>query len=74
MKDIKGIFVFDKEGRFKNEIGRRGNGPGEYFYIDNFYLDRKISLFVSFLMQRSKYCNMIMMEIMFLLFTLMKMI
>ena len=39
-----GIFVFDKEGRFKNEIGRRGNGPGEYFYIDNFYLDRKNKL------------------------------
>ena len=44
VKDIKGIFVFDKEGRFKNEIGRRGNGPGEYFYIDNFYLDRKNKL------------------------------
>lgn len=33
-----------KKDSFKNEIGRRGNGPGEYFYIDNFYLDRKNKL------------------------------
>lgn len=41
VEDAKGLFVFGKGGRFLNEIGHKGNAPGEYLYMDNFYLDRK---------------------------------
>ena len=41
VEDTKGLFVFGKDGRFLNEIGHKGNAPGEYLYMDNFYLDRK---------------------------------
>ena len=41
VEDAKGLFVFGKDGRFLNEIGHKGNAPGEYLYMDNFYLDRK---------------------------------
>ncbi|MDH6312232.1 thioredoxin-related protein [Parabacteroides sp. PFB2-10] len=35
-----GLFVFDSLGVFKNTIGRKGNGPGEYIHIYSFYIDR----------------------------------
>lgn len=41
VKDAKGLYVFDESGRFVSEIGRKGQGPGEYFYINSFYLDRE---------------------------------
>lgn len=40
VKDSRGLFVFDEEGYFINEISHRGIGPDEYVYSDNFYLDR----------------------------------
>ncbi|MBV4087844.1 6-bladed beta-propeller [Bacteroides thetaiotaomicron] len=40
VKDSRGLFVFDEEGHFINEISHRGIGPDEYVYSDNFYLDR----------------------------------
>ena len=40
VKDSRGLFVFDEEGYFINEISNRGIGPDEYVYSDNFYLDR----------------------------------
>ena len=46
--DAKGLFVFDKEGRFIRKIGRMGGGPGEYTAIYDFTIDtdnNKIILF-----------------------------
>ena len=40
VKDSRGLFVFDEEGYFINEISHRGIGPDEYVYSDHFYLDR----------------------------------
>lgn len=38
--DSKRLLAFDHLGNFKNEIGRLGTAPGEYSYIDCFYIDR----------------------------------
>ena len=46
VKDSRGLFVFDEEGYFINEISHRGIGPDEYVYSDNFYLDRDNKLYV----------------------------
>jgi hypothetical protein len=35
------IFHFSGNGRFLNTIGKRGNGPGEYNAITNFFVDRE---------------------------------
>ena len=35
----KSLFVFNKDGRFIRKIGRMGQGPGEYFVLDDFTLD-----------------------------------
>ncbi len=35
VKDSRGLFVFDEEGHFINEISHRGIGPDEYVYSDN---------------------------------------
>lgn len=40
VQDGKGLYAFDGTGRFLNEIGRRGNGPEEYLYMDCYALDR----------------------------------
>lgn len=40
VQDNKGLFAFDDRGRFVCEIGHRGQGPGEYYNLDCFYLDR----------------------------------
>ena len=39
VQDTKGLFAFDAHGRFVSEIGHRGQGPGEYYNLDCFYLD-----------------------------------
>jgi hypothetical protein len=44
----KALLVFDREGKYLMTIGSRGNGPGEYYTIDDFYIDeekRQISIF-----------------------------
>jgi len=38
------LLVFDRSGKFKNKIGKIGNGPGEYRYSNNFAIDRKSRL------------------------------
>ena len=40
VKDRNGLYVFDENGHYLNMIGRKGNGPGEYVFMDNFFLDR----------------------------------
>jgi hypothetical protein len=38
------LFVFSSEGKFINEVGRVGKGPGEYTFISNITLDEKEEL------------------------------
>ena len=33
------IYRFDKSGQFVNPIGQRGNGPGDYVDINDYYID-----------------------------------
>jgi hypothetical protein len=40
----KGIFVFNKTGKFMRRIGRVGQGPGEYVQSSDFTIDRKNKL------------------------------
>ena len=49
VQDTKGLFAFDAHGRFVSEIGYRGQGPGEYYNLDCFYLDsgRQLACIVS---------------------------
>ncbi|MDR2036577.1 MAG: 6-bladed beta-propeller [Bacteroidales bacterium] len=37
---IRDLYVFDRSGKFLNQIGKTGNGPGEYRSIDNVFLNR----------------------------------
>ena len=41
VEDAKGLGVFGKYGRFLNEIGHKGNAPGEYLYMDNLYVYKR---------------------------------
>jgi len=36
---IKGLYAFNKEGKFIRKYGNRGNGPGEYLSIKDFTID-----------------------------------
>ena len=42
IKNNKLIYRFDTNGRFKNTIGRIGNGPGEFNLIQNISVNRYI--------------------------------
>ena len=35
-KSTQSIFIFDNTGHFLNKIAKHGNGPGEYYSIDDF--------------------------------------
>lgn len=35
------MYVFDRQGKFLNSIGKRGSGPGEYLTLSSFYLNYK---------------------------------
>jgi hypothetical protein len=53
----KGVFVFDMDGKFIRQIGRVGQGPGEYITLSDFTIDEinhKI-----YLMDRNKNCIMV---------------
>ncbi len=39
VQDNKQVYAFDSQGRFVANIGRVGNGPGEYTHMDSFYVD-----------------------------------
>lgn len=37
----KSVFVFDGEGRYLQQIGKAGNGPGEYTRLHDFSIDKE---------------------------------
>jgi hypothetical protein len=39
--DLNGCYLFDMDGKFIRQIGRKGNGPGEYGNIGNVVYDEK---------------------------------
>lgn len=41
VQDDKQLYAFDSRGKFVGNIGRIGNGPGEYIKIDAFYIDEE---------------------------------
>ena len=45
----KALFVFDEEGKFRNRIGRRGRGPGEFIEPTDFIVsDSTVTVFDMF--------------------------
>ncbi|MDR1222123.1 MAG: 6-bladed beta-propeller [Tannerella sp.] len=36
------VYLFDRSGRFIARVGRKGQGLGEYNYIDNIFVDEKL--------------------------------
>lgn len=45
----KALFVFDEEGKFRNRIGRRGRGPGEFIEPTDFIVsDSSVTVFGMF--------------------------
>jgi hypothetical protein len=53
----KGVFIFDMDGKFIRQIGRIGQGPGEYVSLSDFTVD-EINKEI-YLMDRSKNCIVI---------------
>ena len=37
----RGLFLFDKQGKFVRKIGNKGNGPGEYVSPDDITVDKE---------------------------------
>ena len=33
------VYRFSRDGKFVNQINKQGNGPGEYIYLKNFFVD-----------------------------------
>jgi hypothetical protein len=38
-----GVFRFDKQGQFVNQVGKKGNGPGEYGMVFNFEIIEELN-------------------------------
>ncbi|MCG6189356.1 6-bladed beta-propeller [Maribellus maritimus] len=36
IRNNDGLFLFRTNGKFRNQIGKKGKGPGEYAYVDDF--------------------------------------
>ena len=68
VKDSRGVFVFDEEGYFINEVGHRGIGLGEYVYSDNFYLDRDNKLVCLICNSERKFYNILIWELILIQF------
>lgn len=49
------IWAFDRQGRFINRIGKRGNGPGEYVRISQIEYDTKKQMIVLLIWNRLVY-------------------
>lgn len=41
VRDDFGLYAFDEEGHFINEISQKGNGNKEYVHLENFYIDEQ---------------------------------
>jgi hypothetical protein len=42
----KGLFVFDFNGFFIRQIGKKGNGPGEYLLMEDFDIEEDVIYFI----------------------------
>lgn len=54
----KSVFVFDREGKFRNRVGTKGRAPAEYLHIAAWTVDRKnqeIWLLDNFLLQIKRF-------------------
>lgn len=54
----KSVFVFDREGKFRNQVGAKGRAPAEYLHIAAWTVDRKnqeIWLLDNFLLQVKRF-------------------
>ena len=40
-EELSSLFRFDETGKYKDRIAKVGNGPGEYLYIYDFYLNKE---------------------------------
>lgn len=41
VKDTEGLYLFNRQGRFITQIGKKGQGPGEYVLVSSFFLDKE---------------------------------
>ena len=46
LNDYKRIIGFDRKGKFISEIGKKGKGPKEYIYANDFSVDSKSSTYI----------------------------
>lgn len=42
IKDINGLHIFNINGDFISDVGKKGAAPDEYFYIRSYYLDKAL--------------------------------
>jgi hypothetical protein len=39
--NLPNLYIFRNDGKFLCQVGKKGEGPGEYSYINTFYIDKK---------------------------------
>jgi hypothetical protein len=52
------LLCFDTTGRFLFCIDRKGNGPGEYSYLGDFFIDKQLNMLVLDASNQYLYCNL----------------